>query len=158
MLDMKDVENAKAIMREAVHWSVMRWLAEKKKVRKAADVANALLDELDKEVKSSWSNELKAAYEAISSSGGSPETGRKSKEKQQDISQEIMLLAKDLKQADEEAYRVHMDAEDTFDRAEKRLSTAMAREGTRKAIDSWDLKEKAILKSKAAIGAGRDTL
>ncbi len=66
-----------------------------------------------------------------------------------------MLLAKNLKQADEEAYRVHMDAENTFDVAEKKLSTAMAREGTRKAIASWELKEKAILKSKAAIGVGR---
>lgn len=75
-----------------------------------------------------------------------------------DINPEIMLLARGIKQADEEAYRVHMDAEGTFDLAEKKLSTAIAREGTRKAIDSWELKEKAILKSKAAIGAGRVTL
>ena len=49
MMNLKEVENAKALMREAVNWSVMKWLAEKKKVRKAADVANALLDALDKE-------------------------------------------------------------------------------------------------------------
>jgi hypothetical protein len=46
-----------------------------------------------------------------------------------------------------------MDAEDTFDEAEKKLSTRLAREGCRKAIDSWDLHEQAIRKSEAAIGA-----
>jgi len=155
MLNLKEVENAKALMREAFNWSVVKWLAEKKKVRKAADIANATLDALDKEVKAAWNNELKAAYDGISPSGSSPENGRKSKEKVKNISPEIQLLAKALKQADEEAYRVHMDAEDTFDLAEKKLSTAMAREGTRKAIDSWEVREKAIIKSQAAIGAGR---
>lgn len=157
MLNLQEVENAKALMREAVNWSVMRWLAEKKKVRKAADVANAILDALDKEVKASWSDELKAAYDEISSPVGSPANVRKNKGKAPDINPEIMLLARGIKQADEEAYRVHIDAEDTFDLAEKKLSTAIAREGTRKAIDSWELREKAILKSKAAIGAGRVT-
>ncbi len=72
MINLKEVESAKALMREAVNWSVMKWLAEKKKVRKAADVANALLDALDKETKSAWSNELKAAYDEISSSARQP--------------------------------------------------------------------------------------
>jgi len=41
----------------------------------------------------------------------------------------------------------------TFERAEKRLSTSMARDGSRQAILSWESKEKEILKSQAATGA-----
>jgi len=44
-----------------------------------------------------------------------------------------------------------MDAEATFDEAEKQLSTRLAREGCRKAIESWDLHEKAIRKAEALI-------
>jgi hypothetical protein len=43
-----------------------------------------------------------------------------------------------------------MDAESTFDEAEKQLSTALAREGCRKAIHSWELFEKAIHLSEGA--------
>ncbi len=39
----------------------------------------------------------------------------------------------------------------TFDEAEKQLSTSLAREGCRKAIQSWDLHEAAIHKAKAVI-------
>ena len=31
-------------MTEGLNWSVLRWLKEKKKVRKAADIANHALD------------------------------------------------------------------------------------------------------------------
>jgi hypothetical protein len=62
MLNLPEVEKAKALMTGAVGWSVMRWLSEKKKVRVAADRANDALDALDREVKDSWSDELKAAY------------------------------------------------------------------------------------------------
>jgi hypothetical protein len=44
-----------------------------------------------------------------------------------------------------------MDAEATFDLAEKQLSTSMAREGCRKAIHSWELHEKAIRKAETLI-------
>jgi hypothetical protein len=43
-----------------------------------------------------------------------------------------------------------LDAEDTFDVAEKKLSASLAREGARKAIESWDLREAAIRKAEAA--------
>jgi hypothetical protein len=161
MLNLIEVEKAKTLMTEAVHWSVIRWLAEKKRVRKAADIANDALDALDKEVKASWSDELKAAYDELPPIEASAEQVRpqqKDKEKRVSIDPEIRHLAKSIKQADEEAYRAHMDAEDTFDLAEKRLSTSMAREGTRKAILSWELHEKAIIKSKAAIRAGKTAL
>ena len=74
------------------------------------------------------------------------------------VEPKIKALAKAIKDADQEAYLAHMDAEDTFDRAEKRLSTSMAREGSRKAILSWDLREKAIMKSKSAVKRGEDSV
>lgn len=153
MLNLPEVEEAKAIMTGAVNWSVMRWLAEKKKVRKAADLANDALAVLDKQVKASWSDELKSAYDDLPPTGwgGEPLCAQKDKAQKISVDPNLKLLAKAIKQADQEAYLAHMDAEDTFDRAEKRLSTSMARDGSRKAILSWEVREKAILKSKSAI-------
>jgi len=149
-----EVETAKALMTEAVKWSVMKWLAEKKRVRKIADIANDSLDVLDREIKASWSDELKVAYDELPRTGSNVEpvcTEAQNHGKKIVVDPKTKLLAKSLKEADLEAYRAHMDAEDTFDRAEKRLSTSMAREGSRLAILSWDLREQAILKSKSAI-------
>jgi hypothetical protein len=131
----------------------MKWLAEKKKVRRAADLANAALDKLDEEVKAAWSEELKTAYYALSPITGTPKNGPVSNNKHDSkvIDSSIKTLAKSIKECDEEAYRSRMDAEETFDMAEKRLSTSMAREGTRKAITSWELHEKAIVKSQTAV-------
>ena len=66
-------------------------------------------------------------------------------------SPDAIAIAKKLKESDDEAYRARMDAEETFDKAEKQLSTSLAREGCRKAIHSWDLHEKAIGKAQAVI-------
>jgi len=54
-----------------------------------------------------------------------------------------------VKEADDQAHHARMDAERTFDEAERRLSTSMAREGCKKAIHSWDLHEKAIRRAEA---------
>jgi len=124
MMDkLPEVETAKALMTEAVAWSVMKWLREKKRVRKTADQANAALDQLHQAVKDRWPDGVRAAY------------------------------AKKVKEADDEAQRAHLDAEATFDEAEKQLSTRLAREGCRKAIESWDLHEKAIRKAEALMGS-----
>lgn len=56
MRKLTEVEDAKALMTEAVEWSVMKWLREKKRVRKAADKANAALDALEQEIKRSWNS------------------------------------------------------------------------------------------------------
>jgi len=160
-LNLPEVEKAKAIMIEGLNWSVLRWLTEKKKVRKAADVANDVLDAFEKEVKAFWSDELKAAYDELPPTweGAEPLLAQhKGKEKTINIHPETRNLAKAIKQADEEAYRAHLDAEDMFDRAEKRLSTSMARDGSRKAVISWELHEKAIIKSQSAIQTGKPTL
>lgn len=146
MRKIPEVEQARALMTEATNWSVMKWLRDKKHVRKMADKANEALWALQKETKASWSNELKAAYSDLvepddnhhSSKGAAP-------------GPEVRLLARHVKEADDEAYRAHMDAEDTFALAEKRMSTSMAKDGCRKAIYSWELYEKAIRKAEAAM-------
>ena len=150
MRKLTEVEDAGALMTEAMNWSVVRWLKEKKRVRKAADLANAALDRLDQEIKARWSDELKAAYSELG--GNTRGSQRQHKQTSQGVDPQVMLLAKKLKESDDEAYRVRMDAEDTFDEAEKKLSTRLAREGSQKAIDSWDLHEQAIRQSEAAIG------
>jgi hypothetical protein len=129
-----EVEEAKALMTEAMEWSVMKWLREKKRVRKAADRANDALDQLSKETELLWSSELRAAYGALAQNTNPG--------KQPDA--EIPNAVKQVKRADDESFRAHMDAESTFDEAERQLSTSMAREGCRKAIYSWELHEKAI--------------
>lgn len=149
MQSLNEVEAARTLMREAFNWSVMRWLAEKKKVRKAADTANDLLDELARSVKETWSAEVKSAYAELVPTG--PKSLIKVPPYSGKISAEAKLFVKQVKQADDEAYSARMEAEATFDMAEKRLSTSMAREGTRQAIASWDLHEKAIEKAKTGI-------
>ena len=152
MRKLSEVADARALMAEGMNWSVVRWLKEKKRVRKAADLANAALDRLDEEIKARWNDELKAAYSELGgNSGGAAQ--RHHKRASQDIDPQVMLLAKKLKESDDEAYRIRMVAEDTFDEAEKKLSTRLAREGCGKAIDSWDLHEQAIRKSEAVVGA-----
>ena len=137
-----EVETAKALMNEAGSWSVMKWLREKKRVRKTADQANAALDQLNQAVKDRWPDDIRAAYEGLVAQ-------RSNKTPPPVIDPQSRLSAKKVKEADDAAYRARMDAEDTFDEAERQLSTRLAREGCRKAIQSWDLHEKAIRKAEA---------
>lgn len=130
------VETAKELMADATKWSVMTWLREKKKVRKTADQANAALDELAESVKQAWPASTRRAYQALGSNG--PHSSAK-----HDSTNGDGAVAK-CWEADEEASRARIVAEETFDRAERLLSTALAREGCAKAIRSWELKEKAI--------------
>jgi len=136
-------------MTEATSWSVMKWLREKKRVRKTADQANAALDQLDRETKRRWPEDLRAAY-GILAAQAAASNGHK-KAGGQEAEHKALLTARHMKDADDEAWRARMDAEKTFDDAEKQLSTSLAREGCRKAIESWDLHEKAIRKSEAMI-------
>jgi hypothetical protein len=61
----------------------------------------------------------------------------------------MRLLVAKVKEADDAARHARTDAEKTFDEAERRLSTTLAREGCKKAIHSWELHEKAIRKAEA---------
>ncbi|HZT33565.1 MAG TPA: hypothetical protein VFA33_26995 [Bryobacteraceae bacterium] len=150
------VEEAKALMNEAKDWSVWHWLTDKHRVRATADRATEALDELEKQVKSSWNDDLKKAYgelEAEARMNGNPKARaayEKAKQEARRIDPQIKLVAGRVKEADDAAYAARMDAEDTFDEAERRLSTGMAREGAQKAINAWELREKAIRRAEAA--------
>lgn len=146
-----EVETARALMTEASAWSVMKWLREKKRVRKTADQANAALDQLNQAIKGRWPENARAAYEALNGPPAGAAAYRQPKQPPQSIDPETTLVAKKIKEADDAAYRARMDAEETFDQAERQLSTTLAREGCRKAIHSWDLHEKAIHKAEAVI-------
>jgi hypothetical protein len=148
------VEDARAIMTQGMEWGVWKWLLEKKRVREIADEARAALDTLDIKVKATWNDDLKLAYNQLVSQNGSAKKARQSKksgnpEQTQQIGPPIMAAIKRVKEADDEAYNAHEDAEDLFAEAEKRMSTSMARDAARKALEAYDLHEAAIRKAEA---------
>jgi hypothetical protein len=141
MQKLVEVEEAKIVMIEAIDWSVMKWLREKKRVRHMADRANAALDIKIAELKNAWDSKLKAAYQ---------QSGANSKAADSESHPEVLAVAKKMKKAEAEAKAARDDAEKTFDDAEKNLSTSMAREGCRKAIHSWEVHEHVIKLAEAA--------
>lgn len=139
MHKLEAVEEAKALMGEAKDWGVWHWLTEKGRVRAAADQANEALADFEKTVKAGWGADLKQAWRAIDSRNGKP--------RHADPQVEVALQR--VKEADEEAETARLDAEATFDEAERRLNTGMACEGAQKAIDAWVLREKAIRRAES---------
>ena len=124
------VEEAKAIMTEGMEWSMWRWLLEKKRVRGIADEARAALDEFEMKVKATWSDDLKIAYNQLVSENGDAKHARKNaklrkKEAEPKRDSQIMAAVKRVKEADDEAYNAHEDAEDIFAEGEKRMSASM---------------------------------
>ena len=142
MRKLAEVEEAKLLMNEAKEWGVWRWLTDKRRVRAAADRAVDSLNELDKQVKASWTDDLIKAFRALEDP--------KRKRGLNGLGEEVKEAARRVKEADDAAEAARLDAEATFDEAERRLSTSMAREGAQKAIDSWELREKSIRKAEAA--------
>jgi hypothetical protein len=153
MQKLAEVEEATALMNEAKDWGVWRWLFEKRRVRATADRAVDALSEAEKKVKATWDDDLKRAYrelEAQSAFQDNPRLKRqyeKAKEDAKDVDPEVKRAVQRVKEADDDAYNARMDAEETFDEAERRMSAGMAREGAEKAIDSWERREKAIRKA-----------
>jgi hypothetical protein len=145
------VETAKALMNEAITWSVMKWLREKKAVRKTADLANAALDQSSQSVREQWPQPMRSAYESLASQSNGTGNARRQPRTSSELDPESMRAIAQSREKDDEAYRARMDAETTFDDAEKQLSTSLAREGCRKAILAWDLHEKAIRKAESLI-------
>jgi hypothetical protein len=149
------VEEAKNLMKEAIDWSLWGWLTEKRKLRTTADRAWEALDEYEKKVKTAWSDDLKAAWresEALAAAGGNARARRqyeKAKEEAKDVAPEIKLAVQRLKEAEDEAHAAHMEAEETFDEADRRMSTSMACEGAQQAIDAWEMREKVIRKAES---------
>jgi hypothetical protein len=153
MKKLAEVEEAKALMKEAMEWSMFKWLWEKSKVRQIADNANAALDSLNRSTKRKWSEEAKEAYreltQASHAKSSRKQQGRNGEAK--DIDPELARLVQHVKDIDDKARAARMDAEETFDDAERRLSTGLAVEGCKKAIHSWNLHEKAIHEAEALI-------
>jgi hypothetical protein len=148
------VEAARAIMTEGVDWGVWKWLMEKKRVRAIADEARAALDELEMKVKEAWANEYKIAYnQLVAQDESSKRTSKQSKDKRKEDPQvtdpKVLAAVKRVKDADDEAYNAHEDAEDVFAEAERKMSTAGAREGARMALVAYDKHEEAIRKAEA---------
>ena len=136
-----EVKEARVLFKEAMdEWSVMKWLSEKKRVRKAADACNATLDRMEKEITEGWDAELKAAYAKVSGGGNSEK-----------VSADVERLAKTIKEAHDAAIAARNDAEETFATAEKRMSVSGARDGAKKALAGWDLHEAAINKAESAL-------
>jgi len=146
------VEEAKALMSEAMDWYLWGWLTGKRKLRATADRAWEALDQAEEKVRAAWREDLRKAWrelEAEAALQANPRAKRqyeKAREEASDVDPEVKLAAKKLKEADAEAYALRMQAEETFDEADRRMSTSMACEGARQAIDAWETREKFLRK------------
>ena len=156
MKKLEAVEEARAIMTKGLEWGVFKWLMEKPKVRKIADRATDALNDAEDKVKATWSDELKNAYNYLvtkqdqDDDAGKGKRGARAKQDANTFDPEILAIAKRVLEADEETETMRLDAEDTFDEGERKLSVSMARDGARKALATYDLHEKAIRKAEAA--------
>ena len=156
MKKLQEVETAKALMTEAVDWSIFKWLWEKSKVREVADNANAALDSLNRKTKKQWRDELREAYRQVAAEAAHAKGNHRNGNGQvKNLDPEILRLVRQVKQSDDKAHSARMDAEAAFDDAEKQLNTSLAREGCKKAIHSWTLHEKAIRAAEALIDSGQ---
>lgn len=157
MQKLAPAEEAKVLMNEAKDWSVWHWLTEKKRVRTVADAAVDAYDAYETKVKADWSDGLKKAYRelvALAELDGNPRTRRQYEEAQeeaQDIDPQMKLVVQRIWEADCTAYDARMKAEETFAEAERRMSASMARQGSLDALESYELREKAIRRAEAAM-------
>jgi len=143
MKKIPEVIEAKALMTEAQEWGIWRWLTEKRKVRLTADNCNDALAQAEKNVIASWPEEMQTAYEVLVAEA----EGKKSRKK---VDPELLQSVRKIKEALDDAERVRLDAEDIFDRADRALSTSMAKQGTFRAIEAWEMREKAIRRAESA--------
>jgi hypothetical protein len=158
MKKLEAVENARAIMTEGLEWGVFKWLAQKPKVRRIADLATAALNTAEDSVKATWSDDLKRAFNYLATEGdenGKNKKGAKANGLPKGIDAELLALAKGVYEADEETETMRLDAEEAFAEGERKLSVALAKEGAKKALATYDLHEAAIRKAEAAAKKGR---
>ena len=144
MRKLDTVEEAKALLNQGKEWGTFRWLTEKKRVRAAADAAWADLEEVEKGIKASWSDDLRKAYRELQSAS------KKNIEEARDVDADLKQFAAKLKQEDDEAFQARMTAEETFDEAERRMSAALARQGSVQAIEAYEMRERFIRRAEAA--------
>ena len=148
MRKLEAVEDARAIMTQGLEWGVFKWLIEKPKVRKIADRATEALNDAEDKVKATWTDDLKRAYNHLTTLAASQR--KKASKDGGQFDPEVLETARKVFEADEETETMRLDAEDTFAGGERKLSVAMAREGAQKALATYDLHEKAIRKAEAA--------
>jgi hypothetical protein len=159
MKKLPPVEEARAIMKKGMEWGVWKWLLEKKHVRQIADAATDALNGAEMKVKAAWGDDLKVAYDILLEQDSSPKRKRtNTKGATPSVAPEIMLVVKAVKEADDEAEDKRLDAEETFEEAERRMSTAGAREGARKALETYDLHERAIRLAESAAKCSKGAL
>ena len=144
MRRLDSVEHAKALLTEAKGWGTWTWLTEKRRVRAAADAAWVDLEEVEKEIKASWGDELRKAYRELQSPTA------KHREEARDVDPEMKAFAARLKQEDDEAFQARMTAEETFDEAERKMSVPLAQQGSDQAVQAFEMREKFIRKAEAA--------
>ena len=150
MRKLSEVQEARELMQEAIDWSVFKWMLEKPKVRETADRANDALDRLERTTKARWSDLSKSAFREVSVKAKG--TNRQIQNAQSSSSaSRLKLLLEQVRDADGKARRARNDAEKTFDEAERKLSLTLAREGCQKALQAWELHEKAIRKAESLI-------
>jgi hypothetical protein len=146
------VEDAKQLFEAAKDWGLWRWLLEKRHARQTADAAWAAFDEYEHKVKTGWSEDIRKAWREAETEAAAAADGRakrayeKAKAEAKGIDADIKAKVRLLHEADTEAYKARMDAEAQFDEADRRLSSALACEGTQMAIDAWVMREKFIRK------------
>jgi hypothetical protein len=158
MQKLTEVEEAKALLMEAAKaWPIWQWLSEKRRVREIADRGTAALDAMEKRVKAGWSQELSDAYAELDIPHDTDDDPFAAAEQQfvhyqsnPEIPEHIRAAARRVKEADDTAYRARMTAEETFDRAERRLSVSMARQGAEQACEAYELRYAAIQEAEAA--------
>jgi hypothetical protein len=159
MTQLKAVEEARAVFAQSKDWGVVRWLAEKRRVRQLADGATAAIDSSELEVKSRWPEVLKDAYAGLGSAAGGAQDDDDpyaAAEREfaslnaAEIPEHVTALARRVKDADDAAYGMRMTAEETFKEAERRLSIALSKRGAEEAIKSYDLYYTAIEEAEAA--------
>jgi len=150
MRKLQEVEEAKALMTEAMEWSVFTWLFRKSRVRETADRANAALDSLNRAIKEQWDGEVRLAYKSLSARSRTKGNGATPPH----TNEETKIFVQQVKEADDAAHHARLTAEETFDEAERQLNTSLAREGCRQAIHSWQLHEKAIRRAEMGVKHG----
>ena len=157
MRSLESVQEAKALLDEGKQWGVWKWLTEKKRVRAAADRAWADLEEVEKEIKASWSDHLRKAYRELqlgASADGNKrahEAFEKAVEAARELDAGLKQFAERLWKDDAEAFAARMAAEDTFDEAERTMSVPLARQGSAEAIVAFEMRQRFIRKAEAAL-------
>src|SRR5579864_5209238 len=105
MEKLPEVESAKNLMNEAMAWSVMKWLREKKRVRKTADQANAALDQLSAQTRERWPDPVRVAYEKLIAPASRTATAHEQLKPRPVIPPDATLTAKKMKESDDEGHR-----------------------------------------------------